>query len=386
VALPSEQEVEILAESRKLQTTSTPGIYRRGGGYAVRFRDPHGKVRQRAARTLAEARRLRAELAADVGRGEYRPDTKITFAAYATTWTEGYGGRTGRGIREETLREYRRDLQIATRKFGAMRLSLLGPADLKAYAREMAAEGLRPATVRRRLAPVKAMLATAVEEGVLRLNPAAGLRIGAPVAHEEHEEPAKVLSVEQLERLVAAVPGGGRRLMVELLAQTGIRHSECLGLRWRDLDLPGRRLHVRQRIRAGRAGAPKSEKGRREIPIGRELARALVEHRLASRWSSAGDLVFAADDGGPVAARGTYRWFKPAAERAGVGWAAFHVLRHTAATRWLLSGVSIAQVSRLLGHHDAGFTLRTYISVLPADLPDGDLLARAVGLGASASV
>jgi integrase len=55
-------------------------------------------------------------------------------------------------------------------------------------------------------------------------------------------------------------------------------------------------------------------------------------------------------------------------------------MRHTAASRWLLSGVSIAQVARLLGHHDPGFTLRTYISVMPADLPDGETLALAVGL------
>jgi integrase len=63
-------------------------------------------------------------------------------------------------------------------------------------------------------------------------------------------------------------------------------------------------------------------------------------------------------------ARNLYRWFSPAAERADVGWAAFQALRHTAATRWLLAGVSIAQVSRLLGHADAGFTLRVYVSVL----------------------
>jgi hypothetical protein len=42
--------------------------------------------------------------------------------------------------------------------------------------------------------------------------------------------------------------------------------------------------------------------------------------------------------------------------------------------------VTIAQVARLLGHEDPSFTLRTYIHMLPADLPDGDALARAVGL------
>ena len=45
---------------RDLVPTSTPGIYKRGSRYVIRYRDPHGKQRQRSARTLAEARRLEA--------------------------------------------------------------------------------------------------------------------------------------------------------------------------------------------------------------------------------------------------------------------------------------------------------------------------------------
>ena len=62
-------------------------------------------------------------------------------------------------------------------------------------------------------------------------------------------------------------------------------------------------------------------------------------------------------------------------------WCGFHALRHTAASRWLAAGVSLAVVSRLLGHADPGFTLRTYVHALPSDLPRGEVLAQAVGLG-----
>ena len=44
----------------------------------------------------------------------------------------------------------------------------------------------------------------------------------------------------------------------------------------------------------------------------------------------------------------------------------------------VLAGISIAKVARLLGHADPSFTLRTYIHVLPSNLPDGDELAAAV--------
>ena len=62
---------EGFSQDRRLVKTSTPGIYKRGGRYVVVYRDPEGKQRKRAARTLAEARELKATLTADVKRGEY---------------------------------------------------------------------------------------------------------------------------------------------------------------------------------------------------------------------------------------------------------------------------------------------------------------------------
>ena len=72
-----------MRESRRLVKTSTKGIYKRGNGYVVRYRDPSGKDRKRCALTQAEARRIQSELRADIGRGEYRTTTRITFEEYA---------------------------------------------------------------------------------------------------------------------------------------------------------------------------------------------------------------------------------------------------------------------------------------------------------------
>src|SRR5436309_5119681 len=87
---------ESFSQDRRLVKTSTPGIYKRGGRYVVVFRDPHGKQRKRSARTLAEARDLKAALTADVRRGEYRTLSKLTFGEYATEWVGSYSGRTSR--------------------------------------------------------------------------------------------------------------------------------------------------------------------------------------------------------------------------------------------------------------------------------------------------
>ena len=59
-------------QDRRLVKTGTPGIYKRGNRYVVRYRDPRGRSRKQFARTLSEARDLRSQLGADLSRGEYR--------------------------------------------------------------------------------------------------------------------------------------------------------------------------------------------------------------------------------------------------------------------------------------------------------------------------
>ena len=75
--------------SRRLISTGTPGIYKRGGRYVVRWRDRQGKQHQRAAATLAEARVIRGERVSSVGRGERQPQSKpIPFDTHARNWVE----------------------------------------------------------------------------------------------------------------------------------------------------------------------------------------------------------------------------------------------------------------------------------------------------------
>src|SRR5690348_6683175 len=99
-------------ESQRLVKTGTPGIYKRGGSYVVVGRDLRGRQVKKFAKTLAQARVKKAELRADVARGEYRPTSRVSFADYAARWIATYDGRTARGIRSDTLDAYRRDLGL----------------------------------------------------------------------------------------------------------------------------------------------------------------------------------------------------------------------------------------------------------------------------------
>jgi integrase len=251
--------------------------------------------------------------------------------------------------------------------FSRMPLAAIRAQDVKAYAAQVAARGLARNTVRLAVAPVKAMLATAHEEGILRSNPAAGLRLGRTVA----QAPVKTvhaLTEEEVVRVLAEVPEQ-HRLLVETLAQTGLRISELLALTKADIDFGRRRLSVSKRLSGGELDAPKSKNAVRAVPLSPGLARQLWK-RLATADAEA--LAFAADDGEPYDRSYLYRVVHAAGERAGIDWpVGLHTFRHSCASIMFRRGVPKEAIRRLLGHHSWDFTAGTYLHLDDNDLPDG---------------
>ena len=308
-------------------------------------------------------------------------------------WIDTYQGTGKRGFTEGTRDSYRRDLEAYAYPFLDERLgrtvSSLTPRDITRWIawladeqeqgrrraeheRRKAAEkrnvpvsavpapkpeplALSDASIRRIVAPVRACLATAKRQGDIRHNPADGAVIPhRPKIQEESERAkAKALSREELSMFLR-VAHPDKRLMFRFVASTGVRFSEMVAVRWRDLVLDGsqRRVMVRRAIVKGREKPPKSEYGRRDIPLSVELARDLQAARTRSRYAGDDDRVFASSRGNPPNhANLMRRYLKPAAEEAGVPWAGFHSLRHTCAAMLFAQGRNIKQVQRWLGHH-----------------------------------
>jgi len=121
------------------------------------------------------------------------------------------------------------------------------------------------------------------------------------------------------------------------------------------------------------AARSRSRKGRktRRVRLSVEMTQALVAQRTA-RQARDDELVFIAERGGRIDASNLMaRVLKPTAEKAGIGrWPGFHTFRHTCASRLFVGGWNAKQVSKFLGHADAGFTLRTYVHLLPEDMPE----------------
>jgi len=239
-------------------------------------------------------------------------------------------------------------------------------------------------TVRVKLAPVKALLADALEDGVIRSNPAAGVTIkGAPatgdVDDEDEAEHVKALTGVELESLLAALPDEWR-LLFRFLGDSGLRIGEAVALKWGDVDTGAALVQVRRRRYRGRNDRPKSNYGRRKARISAEVA---AELRTLRAGRADDELVFP-NNAGTYLDPGNVmsRVLKPATVKAGLGqwvvangrrhaewWVGFHTFRHTCATVLFEAGWNAKQVQLQLGHHKPSFTLDTYIHLMPGDLP-----------------
>jgi len=354
----------------KLEKTKTPGIFKRGNRYVVVYRDPGGRQRKAFAKTLAEARGVKASLATDVRRGEYRELSRVTLGEYAAEWIVTYTGRTSRGVGEGTRDDYRGalDREIIP-ALGRLRLAEIEARDIKRLAAALAARGLAPASVSKSLAPLKALLATALEDGLVRSNASAGIRIAQATTESQDDGQAKALTEDELEQLLAKTSDPWR-FFFGFLFESGLRIGEAIELRWGDIE--GDWVHVDRRFYRGKVGLPKGRKKRR-IRLSQPMARALWTRRNELR-PAADELVFTSARGQRVDPSNLgARVLKPAGLAAGVGdWIHFHTLRHTCATALFRRGWNAVQVQRYLGHSDAGFTLRTYVHLLDEDLPQPD--------------
>lgn len=392
----------------KLEKTRTPGIFKRGNRYAVIYRDADGRQRQESARTLDEARKVKASRTAAVATGEFHAASRVRFREYALEWVERYQGRGSRGFRESTRDDYRRDLNRYILPYfdGKLRrrIEQVTPRDvanfvawlcddaaqLQRHSDEVRAVGdargkavppprlpLADATVRRILSPLRACMRSAVNEGLVRSNPT--VDVALPARDEQRRIDAgtdadadhvKAMTTDELATFLAVAPVRWS-VFFRVLAATGLRVSEAFALRWSDLDLDGDspRVNVRRAYVRGRFGPPKSKHGRRAIPIDFGLVQDLRKRRIESEWSRDEDLVFPAANGEPLRQENVRRrYLSPAAEEAGVPWIGFHTFRHTCATRLFADGRNAVQVQRWLGHHSPAFTLGVYVDLLDGDV------------------
>jgi integrase len=364
-------------------TRRVPGLYERSRAdgstvYESKFRVGDKTRQHRLQATtktdaVAELRNLRT----DYARGEeYRsPAAAVTVAELARDWLEHLEARIGhrdptkrRSPRTVTL--YRQRLrQHILEEWGNVPATDLGVRDLRWLVDRLGAAGLSPSTVTSVLNIVSGLFRFGVKAGLVERNPVRDLDRDDRPGTARASEP-RYLDAAEVERLLGRMSDTFRPVAATC-AYAGLRVSEALGLRWRDLDFRAGVLTVTGQLGLDGVLAPtKSSASAATVPLLPALRRELQAHRarLAGRdlrLVHRDALLFTTARGRPQSRRNALRAVHAAGDAAGLNGdgrqpVGLHDLRHSFVAILFASGVSLPEAAALARHANPRVTAAVY--------------------------
>lgn len=364
----------------------------RGKRWRVRYDDNQGQPKVALFEKSEDAKNHDAAMRTDVNRGQYiDPNAgKLTLKKYADKWLEA---QTFDASTREAV-ELRLRVHIYPGLGGVeLRAIAQRPSLVQAWVRGLQGS-LAPNYVRTIFANLSAILAAALDDGLISRNPCR-LKSVHPPAKDVHK--VRPWSADRVEAVRDGLPA---RYVgtVDAGAGLGLRQGEVFGLGADEIDWMHRVVHVRYQIKyvgMQLVFAPPKGGKEREVPMSETTSLRLSAH--TAEWPAAEvTLPWLTPDGRPMTRKLVFtgrertainrnyfnaRLWKPAIVAAGIIPApkpgeryepsrehGFHALRHAFAS-WLLSeGVDIRSLADMLGHSDPGFTLRVYTHLMPSSV------------------
>jgi integrase len=311
------------------------------GKYRALYRDRTGKRRSAGTFTHKRAAQKAADVAEDEARkvGWRDPDAgAIVWGSWFEIWFPSRGVEPGTAMRDR----YRIEKHIKPR-WDFVALADITRHDVKAWVTDLGAD-LAPASVYRVLSTFSASLAAAVDAERIRENPAHRIRVTSG-----QTDPMRFLTLEDFNRLYDAMPTYRDRALVALLAGTGTRWGEGVGVQLPRLNLRRGVLRVAEVWDNAMSRVKPYPKGRkiRDVPVPDWVVDELVPI-VDDRTKG---LLFDTGNGRPpIASNWRQRVWVPAVEHAKIGHVRIHDLRHTYASWLIQDGIPLAEVGRLMGH------------------------------------
>lgn len=287
-----------------------------------------------------------------------------TVAAYLAGWLEDVKASRADG----TYQSYR----IAVEKhivphLGKIRFNSIKPVHIKRWITSLESIGSRAR--QNAFKVLRSALNDAVRMRILPENPTDSF--DAPSHRRSEIDP---FTAHEASAIVECFEGSEWHLFAMLGFGCGLRQGEILGLQWGDLVNGQLRIERQQVEHGGKIQVidPKSESSRRLVPVVDDIADQWNAARGAAlELGRAGrnQPVFVGPRGGRLRRQNfrTRQW-KPTLAAMGFQYRSPHQMRHTYATIALGAGVSIAAVSRILGHSKTSITLDVYGHAMPSDM------------------
>jgi len=341
-------------------------VTRRSDGWCIRLDvgvDPEtGKRRQvsrQGFRTKREAQAVLNDLLLE--RELVRRPVVSVFGPTVGEYLEDWLARARVSVRESTWAAYRNAVVHLVDGLGGGSLRLLSALEVERFEQRLVVSGRSAKTVANVHAVLHRALADAVRDGLVDRNVAS---LVSPPRAERPEMSS--WTVAELKQFLRSVDGHRLYAAFVVLATTGMRRGEVLGLQRVDVDLARAEVSVRRTVGVvdGRIeiGPPKSSSSRRLVALDTTTTSVLadhLEHRAGLTW------VFPGEGDGPLNPASFSTTFDRLSSRAGVRRIRLHDLRHTYATIALHAGVHPAIVSERLGHSSIAVTIDLYSHAVP---------------------
>lgn len=235
-------------------------------------------------------------------------------------------------------------------------------------------KGLAPSTIKIHLVLLSSFFEKMIELEMAQNNPCEAVRI--PPSQKKKPNYLKQNEYQKLEKVLEDKICDKRARAILLALKTGIRLGELAALRWTDIDLQSKTIHVRHSIQRVKAKSPgknkteivfgqtKSVCSQRDIPMNDGIYTLLYSYQKVLKKSgifTEESFVFSNRQGSYLDPRAYQNYFSELLKKAGIRCVNFHALRHTFATIAASKNMQISTLSRILGHSTPTITLQIYV-------------------------
>lgn len=340
--------------------------------YTVRWYDDSGKMHSCSRFALTDDGKNAAIAYLDQRNQDARQaQSRDRMLSY---WLLAYVQQNLPSWRVATRAAYKRAITLLQKEATLLctEIDLISAADITAYYSRLESSGRGITTIRNIHTLVRGSIIMAIQAQAAQKNVLGGVKV--PRLSNKNKK-IKIFTGRDIGAMLLFIrrmkkPPVKDKALIDLhlffrvLVQTGCRVGEAIALRWSDIDIAAREIHI-QRTCTGTTGVieetPKTSAGDRYIPILSDRLLSILE----ARYQHTDGYVFQQQNGKPVTYKAVYVAYTRAAAACKVEGRNIHCFRHSFATNLIAKGIPIPEVSRIIGHRDSAITLSIYAHAIP---------------------
>lgn len=337
----------------------------KSGLYLVRFVDKTGKRVAKRFKKLQEAKQWYANATYE----DKCSNTLYSSMMTVNAWFDRWIAMKNADLKPGTIDSYTARYNVNIRSvIGGLKVVDVKPMHCQMILNSMN-ETYHNGTIKNVRVVLHNMFEDAKDNGLITLNP---MKRSYKCRGGKSKKERAVLNEQEVAQFLEGIEGHRFEIQYRFVLQTGLRTGELIGLKWEDIDFEKRCINIRRTMNymssthSWRSGPPKSQAGRRTVPLTDEAIRLLKMQRIKNDNlkvvpMDAMGYVFIDEKG--LIKQGSYysALTRKLCKKSHIKNISMHILRHTFATRCVMCGMSLKVLQTIMGHSVSSITMDYYV-------------------------